>query len=102
VTRVDHQSANLQWTITSLSYDRESYRVSYDNVSSNLQLSSESVQGNSDIRLVNQVYSVELTGLLPMTTYYYTLIATNGHGSVQTVLASFNTTRVGESPLYIV
>ena len=53
------------------------------------------VRGNSNIKLTNQMYSVELTGLLPLAAYYYTVIATNRHGTNQSDVSSFNTTGIG-------
>ena len=57
-----------------------------------LDMTSAMVMGGSDFEAINQVFSVELTGLVDTTTYFYQVVATNGQGSTSSDIQSFTTT----------
>ena len=113
VIQVNHRSAIIQWTVAMVTYDNESYIVMYGNDSNNLVYSSARVEGQSRLSgLVShcvsvyvcgcgecsspQRYSVEIRGLQSLTLYYYRVQAINSQGHMESELASFNTTAVGE------
>ena len=59
---------------------------------SSLDVMSDPVQSGSDFEAMDQVFSVELTGLVDTTTYFYQVVATNGQGSTPSDRESCNTT----------
>ena len=60
-----------------------------------LQDSSEAVMGSTDGLVTNQVFSVNITGLTPFTTYYYIVWANNSVGNTKTSVMSFITNETG-------
>ena len=60
-----------------------------------LQNSSEVVMGSTDGLVTNQVFSVNVTGLIPFTTYYYIVWANNSVGNTKTSVMSFTTNETG-------
>ena len=85
-------STMIQWTVPIIAYTPETYVVNYGTSMSSLNVMSDPVQSGSDFEAVDQVFSVELTGLVDTTTYYYQVVATNGQGSTSSVIQSFTTT----------
>ena len=59
---------------------------------SSLDITSTMVMSGSNFEAVDQVRSVNLTGLVDTTTYYYQVVATNGQGNTSSDIESFNTT----------
>lgn len=70
-------SANITWTIPRF-VESEEYIVEYGVDSDNLNLTSSTVDSNSDTSLVNQSYSVLLEGLEVGTIYYIRVLAQFG------------------------
>ena len=87
-------SVNISWVVQFISYDTETYSVQYGSDIS-LQDSSEVVMGSTDELVANQVFSVNITGLTPFTTYYYIVWANNSVGSTKTSVMSFTTNETG-------
>ena len=96
---VGFTSAIIQWTVPIIAYTPETYVVNYGISISSLDLMSRTVQSGSDFEAVNQVFAVELTGLVDSTTYFYQVVAANGQGSSSSVIQSFSTSIPGK--LYI-
>ena len=87
-------SVNISWVVQFISYDTETYSVQYGSDMS-LQDSSDVVMGSTDGLVANQVFSVNITGLTPFTTYYYIVWANNSVGSTKTSVMSFTTNETG-------
>ena len=85
-------SSMIQWTVPIIAYTPETYVVNYGTSMSSLNMMSNPAQNGSDFEAVDQVFSVELTGLVDSTTYFYRVVATNGQGSTSSVIESFTTT----------
>ena len=86
--------AYISWTVEFIVFDTETYSVQYGSDMS-LQDSSEVVMGSTDGLITNQVFSVNITGLTPFTTYYYIVWANNSVGSTKTSVMSFTTNETG-------
>ena len=98
---VTHNSATIQWTVTSLAYGPEMYIVHYGTDMNNLDQTSATVSSGGDITMVNFDLSIQLTGFQLMTQYFYRVVATNaantGGGMTPSVMVgTFNTTGLGE------
>jgi len=87
-------SVDITWVVEFISFDTETYSVQYGSDLS-LQDSSEVVMGSSDGLATNQVFSVNITGLTPFTTYYYIVWANNSVGNTKTSVMSFTTNETG-------
>ena len=95
-TSLTHNSATIQWTVTSLSYGPETYVVQYGTDMNNLNQTSSMETSGDDITRTNFDLSVGLTGLCLLTTYYYRVLAMNdGSGATQSGTGTFNTTFLG-------
>ena len=96
VNGITHNSATIQWTVTSLSYGPETYVVQYGTDMNNLKQTSSMETSGDDITRTNFDLSVGLTGLRLLTTYYYRVLAMNdGSGVTQSGTETFNTTLLG-------
>ena len=84
----------ITWVIEFIVFDNETYSVQYGSDMS-LQDSSEVVMGSTDGLVTNQVFSVNITGLTPFTTYYYIVWANNSVGNTKTSVMSFITNETG-------
>ena len=85
-------SSMIQWTVPIIPYTPETYVVNYGTSMSSLDMMSDPLQSGSDFEAVDQVFSVELTGLVDTTTYYYHVVATNEQGSTSSVIQNLTTT----------
>ena len=95
-TSLTHNSATIQWTVTSLSYGPETYVVQYGTGMNNLNQTSSMNNSGGDITTTNFDLSVGLTGLDMITTYYYRVLVMNdGSGVTQSGTGTFNTTFLG-------
>ena len=92
---VTPHSANISWTVTSIIYDNETYSVQYGVDMTALQSTSQVVMGNTYQYAVNDVFSVNITGLTPFTVYYYIIWANNSLGNTSTVTTSFTSGEIG-------
>jgi len=88
-------SANISWVVSSVVFDQESYVVQYGTDMTMLLSSSDEIEGNNDTNTINEVFSVNITGLTPFTRYYYTIVAANSINSSTTPVMDFTTDETG-------
>ena len=78
VVSSDATTAVVQWTMPLKAYTPETYRVSYSTGGLKRQvLMSDPVESGADFDAVNQMFSVELTGLEPSTKYNFQMFTEN-------------------------
>ena len=93
VGSTDATTATVQWTVPTIAYTPETYIVSYSTGSLRHQvLMSDPVESGADFDAVNQMFSVELTGLEPNTAYNYQVISSNTENTITSASQSLNTT----------
>ena len=93
VVSTDATTATVQWTVYLIAYTPETYVVSYSTDNVNCQvLMSDPVESGADFDAVNQMFSVELTGLEPNTTYNYQVITENTVATTASELQNLITT----------
>ena len=90
-TSTAYTTATLQWNVPYITYTAETYTVIFGTDSSDLDQSSPSITGNSDITTEDQIFSFQLTGLIHDTTYFYQIVATNSYASNASMMSSFVT-----------
>ena len=91
-------SVVIQWTVPYIAYTPETYEVIYGAERDNLDReSTESRTSGPDINAVDKTYSLPLTGLQAMTTYYYRIVARNSFDTTDNAVGTFNTTSRSES-----
>ena len=89
----DATTATVQWTVPLIAYTPETYVVSYSTGSLTRQvLMSDPVESGADFDAVNQMFSVELTGLNPNTAYNYQVISSNIIGTSTSETKNLTTT----------
>ena len=88
-------SVNISWIVKNVTFGTEVYSVQYGTEMTMLLSISEVVEGNTDTSVINEVFSVNITGLIPFTTYYYIVSATNTIGSTNTSVMNFTTGETG-------
>ena len=88
---ITYTAAVLEWTIPYISYTPENYQVRYGLTEANLDQASQIVDGGTDLVSTNQVFSVGLTGLLPDTTYYWKVVASNSFTTTESSIGTFVT-----------
>ena len=88
-------SVNISWVVANITFDTETYSVLYGSDMTMSLSTSEMVEGNSDISVTNEVFSINITGLMPFTTYYYIIRANNSVGSTNTSMMYFTTDETG-------
>ena len=74
---ISDSTAPIQWTVSSIAYTPETYVVKYGTSQDSLDMTSHQTHSGGDITVVNQMYSVQLSSLEPVTQYYYQVVATN-------------------------
>ncbi|XP_065904693.1 phosphatidylinositol phosphatase PTPRQ-like isoform X2 [Dysidea avara] len=84
-------SVNISWVVPTIVFDQETYTVQYGTDMAMLQSTSELVQGSSIRSVTNGNFSVNITGLIPFTRYYYVITATNSVGNTSTAMLNFTT-----------
>ena len=84
-------TATLQWTVPYIAYTPETYQIYHGTDETMLDLSSKTVTGSSDLEVINQVFTVDLTELIHDTTYYYQVIATNSYTTTESDITTFMT-----------
>ena len=85
-------TATVQWTVPLIAYTPETYRVSYSTDGNCQVLMSCPVESGVDFDAVNQMFSVELTGLEPNTTYNYQVISESTVSTTTSELQNLTTT----------
>jgi len=88
-------SVCISWEVLSIIFDNEMYSVEYGTNETMLVYASEVVNGNTDGLAISDVFSVNITGLTPFTTYYYIIWANNSIGNTSTNVMSFRTNEAG-------
>ena len=84
VLNIREDTATIQWRVTSLTYDPETYVVEYGTTASNLDMTSSVVSSGVDIIVINFELCVVLENLAFNTEYSYRVVATNSAGSTRT------------------
>ena len=74
--------------------DKEIYSVQYSTDMS-LQNSREVVIEANNGFTINKKFSINITGLIPFTTYYYIIQANNSAGNTYTDIMTFTTNQTG-------
>ena len=87
-------SAEISWVTPYITLDRETYTVQY-NTNMSLQDSIKVVIEAINEFVINQKFSVNITGLIPFTTYYYIIQANNSVGITSTDVMTFTTNQTG-------
>ena len=87
-------SAMISWMTPYIVMDKETYTVQYSTDSS-LQNTSEVVIKANNGFTTNQEFSVNITELIPFTTYYYMIQANNSAGNTYTDTMTFTTNQTG-------
>ena len=87
-------SAMISWMTPYIVMDKETYTVQYSTDSS-LQNTSEVVIKANNGFITNQEFSVNITELIPFTTYYYMIQANNSAGNTNTDTMTFTTNQTG-------
>lgn len=82
-------SAVISWMVPHIFYTQESYLVQYGITMTRLNNTSKVVPGNTDLYAVDEVFSVNITGLTPFTKYYFVVLANNTIGNTSSDLSSF-------------
>ena len=94
-------SVNISWIVINVTFGTEVYSVQYGTEMTMLLSFSEVVEGNTDTSVINEMFSVNITGLIPFTTYYYIVTATNTIGSANTSVVNFTTDETGIFSAYV-
>ena len=89
-------SAEISWVTPYIIMDKETYSVQYSTDMS-LQNSSDVIIEAINEFVFNQKFSVNITGLIPFTAYYYIVQASNSAGNTSTNVMTFTTNQSGTS-----
>lgn len=84
-----------------ITYTPENYYIEYGISPTMLDQRSVSTGSGGDLTIMNQVYSVDLTGLSSNTTYYYRAVASNSFTSTSSSVGTFVTVSLRKDLLYI-
>ena len=91
-------SVNISWIITNITFGTETYLVQYGTEVTMLLNTSEVVEGNTNTSVLNEVFSINITGLIPFTTYHYIVRAINIIGNTNTSVMNLTTDETGKLP----
>ncbi len=94
-------TAQIQWSIPRIAYTPEQYTVEYGTSPGSLSQSSAVVSGSTDLAAVDRQYSVEVTGLLEGSTYYYRVVAHNTYGSTSSNVYTFTVENIRKLPGFV-
>ena len=89
-------SVLISWVTPYIIQNKETYSVQYSTDMS-IQNSSEVVIEANNEFAINQKFSINITGLIPFTTYYYIIQANNSVGNTYTNIMTFTTNQTGTS-----
>ena len=87
-------SVEISWVTPYITLDKETYSVQYSTDMS-LQNSREVVIETNNGFTTNQKFSINITGLIPFTTYYYIIQANNSAGNTYSDRMTFTTNQTG-------
>eukprot|EP00731_Ephydatia_muelleri_P019110 Em0011g1150a len=82
--KISMDSLTIQWMVPFIAYTRETYVVRYGSAPDNLNQSSILVNGSANLNVTGAQFGVNLTGLVPYSLYYYTIVASNTEGTTTT------------------
>ena len=94
-------SVNISWIVTNITFDPETYTVLDGSNMTMLLNASEVIEGNNDTSANNEVFSSNITGLIPFTTYYYIIRTINTVGSTNTSVMNFTTEETGTVHMHV-
>ena len=97
VVGVTGTTAIITWIVPYIEYTSEQYTIFYGETPVALDGSTTPVPSYSDTTLVNQTYTVALTGLDAVTTYYFLIESENSELFARTEIMEFTTTEAGET-----
>ena len=92
-------SVMISWMVPNIIFDQETYSLQYGIRDTMTLLGTRNVTGNSELSTVNEMFSVNITGLTPFTNYYFFLTATNSFDSTSSAATNFVTEEAG-MPLF--
>lgn len=95
VISVTGSTAIITWTVPYVELTSELYTVLYG-LSEDALDTSSSIPGFSDVTLLNQSYTIALTQLDALTTYYFQIQSENSELSSLTDIMQFQTTEGGK------
>lgn len=99
IENITSSSVIIVWTVPSVAYTPESYRVYYESINDGDQFVSPREVGPTELDellLVNDAeYEMTLYGLRPFTQYSYYITATNTEGTIRSIVANFTTNETG-------
>ena len=98
---VTHIGILLHFTVTSLAFTPETYRMQYGLQSDNLDMTSPFTATLNDFDANNRQLIIGAAGLVPNTTYYYRIQATNTVGTTNSAVLSVTTLPARESCTHI-
>ena len=87
-------SAEISWVTPYIAQDMETYTVQYSTDMS-LQDNNEIMIEAINVFALNQNFAVNITQLIPFTTYYYIIQANNSAGNSSTNVMTFTTNQTG-------
>ena len=87
-------SAIISWIVQIIVNDAETYTVLYGTDMMTLS-NSRVIMGNTDLSTINEMFTVNISGLLPFTTYYYIISANNSVNTTNTSVMTFTTNETG-------
>ena len=98
VITLGDDSTTIQFTVSSLTYDPETYIVQYGTSMGNLNQMSSMETSGTDLDRTSFTLTIALMNLVPSTEYFYRVVATNSDSSTETPSGqplSFTTTARG-------
>ena len=92
VGNIRYNSVDVQFTVTSIPYTKETYQVIYGTSQGKLIMKSEAIDGNSDLTTTNEVFTVRLLYLNQGTKYFFRVVAKNENNDMPSHTPTFNFT----------
>ena len=89
-------SVEISWVTPYIILDKETYSVQYSTDISLQNRREVVIEANNEFT-INQEFSINITGLIPFTTYYYIIQANNSAGDTHTGIMTFTTHQTGMS-----
>ena len=94
------ETAVIMWTILRVTFTFEEYAVYYGQTEDSLSMMSEVLYG-LDLSAVNVTYKVTLSGLQPLSIYYYRVVSSNSITESSSAILNFTTVRDGKMFCFI-
>ena len=87
-------SASISWIVRSIVNDTETYTVLYGTDMTSLS-NSEVIMGSTNLSAINEMFTVNINGLMPFTIYYFIISANNSVNTTNTAVMNFTTNETG-------